>query len=185
MLANTITLDKHHLILVAAVGLLALAGAALAVSYLDMQRAAAQLQQQLKDDRSQIASIVADAQARMAALAAQKQQIVTVPQIVKALPQAFGPMPQPITVTPPAAPTEPLVVNVPQPDAKPLFDELVTAQQDKIALATCQQQLTVTERDRDAAVKAAKGGSFWHKAAGTAKAVAIGIGIGVALGAKL
>lgn len=144
----------------------------------------AQLQQLLKDNKAQIDTISNNAAAQLAALAKQKQQVITVPQVVKALPQAFGPMPQPITVTQ-ATPSSDVVVTVPQPDAKPLYDAQVECQQCKVALTACQQELMLTQQDRDAAVKAAKGGGFWSRAKAAAKWTVIGAGIGIAIGGKL
>jgi len=81
----------------------------------------------------------------------------------------------------------PALFTIPQQDLKPLYDYLQDCR-------ACQAQLTVARadladektksqalaRERDAAVRAAKGGGFWARAKRAAKWFAIGAGAGVA-----
>ena len=79
----------------------------------------------------------------------------------------------------------PAVINVPQTDLKPLFDELEECRACQEQLATAQQDLA-DERakvsaltiERDAAVKAARGGGFWSRFRTGAKWSAIGGAMG-------
>lgn len=113
-------------------------------------------------------------------------------EIVKRLPEAFGDLPHPLSVT--VAPGDsggsadsapPAVITVPQDDLKPLFDHLENCR-------VCEEQLAGAQRDlrderakaaaltaeRDAALKAAHGGGFWPRLRTGAKWFAIGATLG-------
>jgi len=88
----------------------------------------------------------------------------------------------------PAGPSAPSDVRVPSADLKPLFDfvqdcracqaKLTAAQQDAQDEHTKNDALT---KDRDAAVKAAKGGGVWSRTVRAAKWLAIGVAVGYVL----
>jgi hypothetical protein len=110
--------------------------------------------------------------------------------IAKRLPAAFSPLPQPVSVSlaPPAsgpASEAPAIITVPQADLQPMFDHLEDCRVCQERLATAQQDLN-DERakvsaltiERDAAVKAARGGGFWSRLRSNAKWFAIGGAMG-------
>lgn len=109
--------------------------------------------------------------------------------IAKRLPAAFPPLPHPVSVSlaPRAsdAPEAPAIITVPQDDLKPLFDRLEDCRACQEQLATAQQDL-IDERgkvsaltiERDAAVKAARGGGFWARFRSGLKWFAIGGALG-------
>jgi hypothetical protein len=111
--------------------------------------------------------------------------------IAKRLPVAFSPLPQPVSVSlaPPAsgsgAAEAPDIITVPQADLQPMFDHLEDCRACQERLATAQQDLN-DERakvsaltiERDAAVKATRGGGFWSRLRSNAKWFAIGGAMG-------
>jgi cytochrome c-type biogenesis protein CcmH/NrfG len=120
----------------------------------------------------------------------QEERAVTKPaDLVKRLPAAFPALPHPLSISlaPPAsgAPEPPAVITVPQTDLKPLFDRLEECRACQEKLATAEQDLE-DERakmsalmiERDAAVKAARGGGFWSRFRTGAKWFAIGGAMG-------
>jgi len=100
--------------------------------------------------------------------------------------------PAPISVTvPPATPANPApdaIARIPQQDLPVLRDRLEACRECTLQLATAQQdlaarqqqlklageQLSATQRQRDAALAAAKGGSFWRRVRRNARWFAIG-----------
>jgi hypothetical protein len=114
-----------------------------------------------------------------------KRAIKTPAQVAARLPAALAPLPQPLSISlPPTAqdePAAPAVITVPQIDLKPLFDHLQDCR-------ACQEQLAAARQDlederakvsaltieRDAAVKASRGGGFWSRLRMGAKWFAIG-----------
>lgn len=132
---------------------------------------------------------VADALDQLTAL---KKRTQTPQQVVKALPQVL-PLPQPIEIVPetgtaPAAPgelPEQPVAQMPVENLKPLFDFATDCQSCKIERDTLkanfmdeQKKEQVLTEQRDAALKLAKGGGFWRRAARAAKWFAIGAAVG-------
>jgi hypothetical protein len=126
------------------------------------------------------------------AQAAKEQQVIvkvirdvqTPQQAVIQLPEVLtNPLPKPVALTPEGN------AVIPMPDIVPLFQQLAD---DKL----CRSQLAVTVADlsdektivtqRDSEIAALKKKpSFWHRVAGTMKAVGVGIGIGIAAGKVL
>lgn len=113
------------------------------------------------------------------------------PDIAKRLPAAFSPLPQPLSVSiaPVAngldAPEAPAIITVPQADLQPMFDHLEDCRACQERLATAQQDLederakvSALMTERDAAVKAARGGGFWSQLRSNAKWFAIGGAMG-------
>ncbi len=111
--------------------------------------------------------------------------------VIKRLSAAFPSLPEPVSVSAaplssgPDAPEAPAVITVPQADLQPLFDHLEDCRACQEVIATAQQDLT-DERvkvsalmiERDAAVKAARGGGFWSRLRSNAKWFAIGGALG-------
>ena len=146
---------------------------------------------------------------QLAAIDALKRRIATPQQIVRALPQ-YLPLPQPIHLTPPPAqqgsplpekpephPAEPArpaggpVAQLPVEDLKPLFDFVQDCRACQNELAEAKQQvaddrvkLDALTHERDAALRAARGGSFWTRARRAAKWFIIGVGVGAAVTAN-
>jgi len=94
--------------------------------------------------------------------------------VVKRLRAAFPTLPHPLSVSlvPRASdgPEPPAIVSVPQTDLEPLFDRLEECRACQEKLATVQQDLederaevSALTIERDAAVKAARGGGFWSR----------------------
>ena len=112
-------------------------------------------------------------------------------EIAKRLPAAFSPLPQPLSVSlaprasGPDAPEAPAIITVPQADLQPMFDHLEECRACQERLATAEQDLN-DERakvsaltiERDAAVKAVRGGGFWSRLRSNAKWFAIGGAMG-------
>lgn len=112
--------------------------------------------------------------------------------IAERLPAAFAPLPHPLSVTlAPRADDDigageaPAIITVPQDDLKPLFDHLEECRACQEQLSAAQQNLS-DERtkvsalmiERDAAVKAARGGGFWSRFRTGAKWFVIGGALG-------
>ena len=131
-----------------------------------------------------------------------KATVETPQQVIREIPQFLPPLPEPLQTTAAQATTLPAAsgapgtpaksgevappdVRVPAADLKPLFDYVqdCRACQAKLAAAQkdAQDQQTKTDaltKERDAAVKAAKGGSVWTRTVRAAKWVAIGFAVG-------
>ncbi len=178
---------------------------------LDSEKEAAAKQQ--ADLASQSALVVRDLQERLAALEQQKAAVVTPEQVAGAIRSYLpSGLPAPVTtVTTPApagAPpgTPPTVTGllIPAADMKPEFNQLVDCRecgakltaafgqvsilQDEVKslqeqMGILQQQITSLTKERDVAIKAAKGGSVWSRVKHDGKMVAGGIIVGVLLAA--
>lgn len=118
-------------------------------------------------------------------------------QIVKWLPtQLDTPSPIRFSVPAPTAsnPTPDAMASIPQQDLPSLRDLLESCKECKVELNAAQQdlasknqqlrlageQLSATERQRDAAVTAAKGGTFWHRVGRNTHWLLVGAGAGAA-----
>jgi len=158
------------------------------------QSALSQLAKQQSDLAQQLKQAQSDQQAQLAAL--QKQYaLAQSPQQLAALLTAAMNLPQPIRITTPAPtpdnPTPQPVAEVPLPDApqakafvqacQACQIQLATAQKESTLaaqqLAAARQQLALTEKDRDAWKRAAKGGSWPRRAAKRVAAFAIDAGL--------
>jgi hypothetical protein len=182
-----------------------LAGALLVRSWLDSRDARGRLAAALGAERQAIAAAEQREQQRAAELrralddlAALKRSVRTPRQAAVELPRALPPLPEPVQIQVPepgaAAPAgrtpPPAVATIPQADLKPLFDyvqdcrgcqlQLGAARAD---LADEQAKLASLARERDAAVKAAKGGGFWSRMKRGAKWFALGAAFGAAAAA--
>ena len=171
--------------------------ATLAVAEQSLQRATASQQDR---DRQ-----LNDAVGKLTAL---KATVVTQQQILARLPEVL-PLPKPLVATPnvppnvasdnnprgaesparklPEAPT-PSTVAIPAEDLKPLYDFAVDCKTCQTRLATATADLadekTKTQalgRERDAALRLAKGGSAWRRVGRAAKWFVIGVAAGAIL----
>lgn len=129
--------------------------------------------------------------ANVAALQAAAAKLVSPAEIAAWLPKQL-PTPQPITFTIPAAtpqnPSPNATASIPQADLPALRDEVTSCQVCSQKLATAQsdltsrdqrltlagEQLSAMTKERDAAVTASKGGSFWHRVGRATKFIAVG-----------
>ncbi|PYU30495.1 MAG: hypothetical protein DMG31_13660 [Acidobacteria bacterium] len=111
--------------------------------------------------------------------------------IAKRLPAAFPPLPHALSVSlspgdsSSGAAEPPAIITVPREDLKPLFDRLEDCRACEEKLATAQQDLSdertkvsALKIERDAAVKAARGGGFWSRFRTGLKWFAIGGAMG-------
>jgi hypothetical protein len=149
------------------------------------------------DLAKQSAAVIQDLKERVAALEQVKAQAVTPAQIVREIP-TFLPqsLPEPVaTITapapagsPPGTPPTVTGLQIPAVDMKPLFDELVDCKECAAKLTAAEGQTSIDRdeiasltKERDAAVKAAKGGSVWTKAKHGAEVFFIGAATGALL----
>jgi small-conductance mechanosensitive channel len=133
--------------------------------------------------------------AALAKIAAQERQVQTPQQAAAAIPSVLPPLPLPVKIdlpdlsqTPKGSTPAPATISIPQPDLKPLYDSLQDCRACQLErdaakqnLADEQAQVTALTRERDAAITAARGGSFWVRTKRAAKWFAIGVAAGAAL----
>ncbi len=105
------------------------------------------------------------------------------PPDAKSLPTA----PQPIVPCNPANAASNCVVQMPSTDLKPLYDFTQNCRECQLRLAAAQQdhaddltKLDSLTRERDAAITAAKGGTFWRRLRRNALWFVVGAGLGAA-----
>ena len=133
--------------------------------------------EQLRDTLQQIESL--------------KQAVQTPQQVIREIPQFLPQLPVPIHVEQPPAepgkPAPPPVVTIPPQDLKTLYDfsaDCAACKAERAALkgnlADEKARAESLEKERDAAVKAAKGGGLWRRARRAAKWLAIGVAVGYA-----
>ena len=129
----------------------------------------------------------------LATLAAEKRAIVTPAQIVRELPTQIS-LPSPIVLqSAPALPNSPTPkpnAVVPAEDLKPLYDFTLDCKACQTKFATAQADLTdersktaALTRERDDALRIARGGSAWRRISRAAKWFLIGAAAG-AIAAK-
>jgi hypothetical protein len=134
--------------------------------------------------------------AALAGIAAQKRAVQTPQQAAKAIPDVLPPLPLPIEIRIPALSTmkpgeaPPATMTVPQADLKPLYDDLQDYRANAIQidavkkdLADEQARTTALTHERDSAIAAAKGGTFWLRLKRGARWFAIGAAVGAAAAA--
>ena len=131
--------------------------------------------------------------AALATIASQKHQVQTPQQAAAAIPGALPPLPLPVKIDLPdlsqsSKQSAPATISIPQPDLKPLYDSLqdcrVCALQRDAAkqnLADEQAKVAALTRERDAAIAAAHGGTFWIRLKRATKWFAIGVAAGAAV----
>jgi hypothetical protein len=121
----------------------------------------------------------------LAQINAAKRRVDTPAKAVAELPQVLPPLPEPIEIQlpPPTLehPAPPALATVPQVDLKPIYDYLQDCRACQVSLAATRDNLTderaklaAVTTERDAAVRAVRGGSVWSRVAHNAKWLAIG-----------
>ena len=139
----------------------------------------------------------------LSAIALEKRSVTTPAQVIRDLPEQI-PLPQPIALEPTPEPAsepgntsrapnaaqhaaEPAHALIPVEDLKPLYDYSLDCNACRARLATTQSDLddektktSLLTKERDAAVRTAKGGSALQRIARAAKWLAIGVAIGAA-----
>ncbi len=165
-------------------------------------QAQTELKAELQTAKASLAELTARQSARdttlnkaLATLQHQKAVVQKPDQIIAALPGVL-PLPMPLTLdqgvttgnsgaasSPPAAPK----LLLPAEDLKPLYDFAVDCKACQVRLATTKADLADEQaktkllgQERDAALLAAKGGSFWTRAKQAAKWFLIGAAAGAA-----
>jgi hypothetical protein len=124
----------------------------------------------------------------LATLAAEKRAIVTPAQIIRELPAQL-PLPSPMVLqSAPALPNSPTPQTnavIPAEDLKPLYDFTIDCKACQAKLATAQgdltderQKTTALSRERDDALRIARGGSAWRRIGRAAKWFLIGAAAG-------
>jgi hypothetical protein len=114
----------------------------------------------------------------LAALAAEKRTIITPAQIVRELPTQIS-LPSPIVLQSasalPDSPAPKPNAVIPAEDLKPLYDFTIDCKTCQTKLATAQadltderQKTTALTRERDDALRIARGGSTWRRRIGRA-----------------
>jgi hypothetical protein len=187
----------HVIALLAAIIALALVAGAWHSARHDSQQLAATLSaqnatiQQAADREKQRDSQLTTA---LAAMQAQKRAVQTPEQASKQLPAVLPPLPLPVTIhdpdlsAPPAPGEVPLTtISVPQSDLVPLYDGLQDCRENKAQSDALQKDLSDEKsrssallHERDAALAAARGGTFLTRLKRSAKWFAIGIALGTA-----
>jgi hypothetical protein len=126
--------------------------------------------------------------AALASIAAEKKHVQTPQQALEAIPSLLPTLPLPIKISIPNLAQSPqpddqvpATISIPQPDLKPLYDSLqncracaIERDATKQNLADEQARVAALTRERDAAITAAHGGSFWTHLKHATKWFAIG-----------
>ena len=131
-----------------------------------------------------------DLTAALATIAAAKKHVQTPQQAADAIPSVLPPLPLPIKISIPNLAQSPLPlqddvapasISIPQSDLKPLYDSLqdcracaLERDATKKDLLDEQSRVAALTRERDAAITAAHGGTFWSHLKYAAKWFAIG-----------
>jgi hypothetical protein len=135
--------------------------------------------------------------ATLAAIQAQKRSVHTPQEAAKQLPTVLPDLPLPVSIhdpnlTAPLPPGEPATttISIPQPDLVPLYDGLqdcraCALQGDSLKkdLADEKSRSASLQHERDAAIAAARGGTFFVRLKRAAKWFAVGLATGAAVAA--
>jgi hypothetical protein len=190
---------------IGAVGIVVVLGVSVVVAWRDVRREQAELQEKLKSAQQAVTDANMREETRQSALQQQlaglqkKQATVRSPeQVVEELPTVL-PLPKPLAIeeTPQSdvagqasGPGKPTVI-LPVEDLKPLYDSAVACKECQAELKAAQANLADEKvktqalgRERDDALKAAKGGTVLRRVARAAKWFAIGAAAG-AVAAKM
>jgi hypothetical protein len=130
--------------------------------------------------------------AALASIAAEKRRVQTPQQAGAAIPSVLPPLPMPLKIllpdlthSPKPGDMAPASVAIPQSDLKPLYDSLqdcraCALERDAIKkdLVDEQARVAALTHERDAAVAAAHGGSFWSRLKHATKWFVIGVAAG-------
>jgi hypothetical protein len=178
-----------------AIALATILAVSLLVAYKSEVHTRTQLQDQLKSAQATIVASTAQESARNAALKKQLAQlqkkaatVQTPEQAIESLPSVL-PIPEPITLPPPAQPNTPApkFAQLPVVDLKPLYNDAVVCKECQAQLAATQANLrdeqaktATVSRELTDALHAAKGGSALQRIARAAKWLLIGAAAGAA-----
>jgi Tfp pilus assembly protein PilN len=135
--------------------------------------------------------------AAVAAIQAQKRSVRTPQQAAKQLPDVLPPLPLPVSIHDPdlSGPLPPAeipttTISVPQPDLIPLYNNLQDCRASAIRNDALQKDLSDEKtragallNERDAALAAARGGTFLQRLKRAAKWFAIGVATGAVVAA--
>ena len=192
-----------HIILVTVVLIIA---TLLGDAWLSARRSSAQLASSLATQNAAIQQAATREDLRATQLSAalatikeQKRRVVTPQEAAAAIPSLLPQLPLPLTIDLPditALPNQqyppPASISVPQSDLKPIYDDLqdcriCALQRDSIEkkLADEQTKVAALTHERDIAIAAARGGSFWSRLKHEAKWFLIGVAAGAAATAVL
>ena len=130
----------------------------------------------------------------LSSIATEKRRVQTPKQAAEAIPTILPPLPLPIrislpdiTQSPNPGDPSPASISVPQSDLKPLYDSLQDCRAcanerdaTKKDLADEQARAAALTRERDAAIAAVRGGSFWSRLKHATKWFVIGVAVGAA-----
>jgi hypothetical protein len=193
------TITLHRVLLAITFLAIALLADAWRVAHHDVAQLAATLASQnaaIRQSSDQERQRDAQLAAALAAINAQKKKVQTPQQSAAAIPVLLQNLPFPISIhIPDLAPTaepgdednSPATISVPQPDLKPLYDEIQDCRSATLQNAADQKDLAdeklrsaALAKERDAALNAARGGSFWARLKHEAKWFAIGLAAGAA-----
>jgi uncharacterized protein HemX len=158
---------------------------------LQAESQAGQQQKQIDSLRQQQQTTQQALDSRLAMLDKLRQRPATAAQLVSDTASLLPQLPEPLRIesvpddpASPAGAATPAVV-IPQTDFKSIRDAQLTCEENTAKLDACQslqsdnqQQLKLTEAQRDEWKTAAKGGSMWHRALGAAKWFSVGVGAG-------
>ncbi len=190
-------MPSHFWLRLAALIVVAVLGVAVVQAWRADRRDRAQLESELAATKQLLAAADArqhdrDAQLAqtLAALAAEKRTIVTPAQIVRELPSQIS-LPSPIVLqSAPASPNSPTAQSnavIPAEDLKPLYDFTIDCKACQAKLAAAQGDFTderkktvALTRERDDALRIARGGSAWRRIGRAAKWFLIGAAAGAA-----
>ncbi len=170
-------------------------------SWRTAHRNAAQLTATLATQNALIQQAAAQEQKRnaqlsaaLAMIATEKKRVQTPQQAVEAIPSVLPPLPLPVKVllpdltqSPNPGDAPPASISIPQSDLKPLYDSLQDCRACALERDATKQDLadelirvTALTRERDAAIVAAHGGSFWSRLKHATKWFMIGVAAGAA-----
>ncbi len=135
--------------------------------------------------------------AALASIEEQKRSIHSPQQAARELPSVLPPLPLPVSIHEPAlspltplADTPPASISVPQADLMPLYSDLQDCRAAALESDALKKDLADENtrsasliRERDAAIAAARGGTFWLRLKRSAKWFAIGVAAGAAAAA--
>jgi hypothetical protein len=133
----------------------------------------------------------------LAAIQTQVRAVRTPQQAANKLPSVLPPLPLPVSIHDPdlSAPLRPgetpsTSISIPQPDLVPLYDDLQECRAEATQSDTLKKDLSdektrsaALQRERDAAVAVAHGGTFFTRLKRAAKWFAIGVATGAAVAA--
>jgi hypothetical protein len=133
--------------------------------------------------------------ATLAEISRAKRRVNTPAAAVAEIPQLLPALPEPflleLPMSTPAEPEPPATAIIPQPDLKPIYDYLQDCRACQASLSVARKDLAderakldAVTHERDAAIRAVRGGGFWTRLRGNSKWFVIGAAAG-ALAATL